>query len=592
MNTPFYYDQYRVGQTPNPWFNVANQFIPRNLHDLVRWSRFILLQSPTVAEVLRKMSTYPITSFIPDTKNEKELAKINKIIKSLKLKSKLNDIGFDWHAEGNVFVSIYFPIQRNLICPHCNTVYMAKHRQDLKFSKYQYRGPCTACGVKDVKYLVKDTKSLNIDDINIVKWSVNNMVVHDNPITGEAEYYYHLPGDVKKRIMLGDRLFVDSIPQGFIDAVRENRDFKFSRGSVFHLKDITMGSIVGGLGIPRILPLFSLVFYQSLLRKANEAIATEHLTPLRVLFPQMGSANADPVTSMSMKNFVGTMTENMARFKQDPNRVVFAPGPIGYQNIGGEGKTLLVAQEIEMAEQTILMGMGVSQELLSGTTNWTSSAVGLRLLENSMKVYSEQIQELIDWIFENITQYLGMPDIKVSMTDFKLTDNDTVRALFAQLTEGGEVSMTTLFDSFGWNYAEELTRLKKDAVAKARNQVEIDKEIERVRFEASRQADDSKNNSPVNDAKRQARSICTQLMDMPPEYRNKALAEVNNSDQSLFQLVVSMLPEYGINPETLSNTVQDSSEGVSPDEGGGQKEESTVPAKANKKQEKEKGASK
>lgn len=95
--------------TPNPWFNIANQFLPRNMHDVIRWSRYITLHSPTVTEVIRKLCTYPITEFIVHTPDEKIRARYEEVFESFKLKQTLQDVGFDYFTLGNVFYFGLFP---------------------------------------------------------------------------------------------------------------------------------------------------------------------------------------------------------------------------------------------------------------------------------------------------------------------------------------------------------------------------------------------------------------------------------------------------------------------------------------------------
>ncbi len=115
--------------TTNPYFTVANQFLPRNLHDVIRWSRYITSQSPVTTEVVRKLSTYPITDFVVETSSQKTKEKYDEIFTSFKLKSTLHDVGFEYYTIGNVFLSIYFPIHRSLECPHCSTSFNAKRAE-------------------------------------------------------------------------------------------------------------------------------------------------------------------------------------------------------------------------------------------------------------------------------------------------------------------------------------------------------------------------------------------------------------------------------------------------------------------------------
>ena len=85
--------QLRRGGMSNPFYLLANQFLPRNFNDVIRWSRFVLVNSPTLFEVVRKYSTYPVTSFIVKGKVKSHEETWKKIIKKLKLKTTLEEIG-------------------------------------------------------------------------------------------------------------------------------------------------------------------------------------------------------------------------------------------------------------------------------------------------------------------------------------------------------------------------------------------------------------------------------------------------------------------------------------------------------------------
>ena len=133
--------QLRRGGTSNPFFLLSNQFLPRNFNDVIRWSRFVLTQSPTLSEVVRKYSTYPITSFIVESSIENHKKAWKKIIKSVKLKTVLEEAGFNYYTMGNHYASIYFPLTRMMICPTkgCGSEYnYGTSSHFIKFKNYNY----------------------------------------------------------------------------------------------------------------------------------------------------------------------------------------------------------------------------------------------------------------------------------------------------------------------------------------------------------------------------------------------------------------------------------------------------------------------
>ena len=541
-----YFDVFGRGQTPNPFYNISNQFIPRNFHDVIKWSRYILTQSPTVAEVIRKLATYPITDFNVDTSNPQVKQKYEEIFKSVNLKSILNDIGFDFFTLGNVFISIYFPINRFLECPECHAEYNAKNCQDhIQFKKFKFVGSCPRCQFRG-EFRRHDRKSTNVEDINIIKWPAENISVNYNPITGEAEYYYKFNNDTRRRIMTGDSLFVSTVPWSMIEAVKNKQDFKFAPGNIFHLKGISMGDVLEGYGMPPVISLYSSIFHQTLLKRANEAIATEHMTPMRILYPNQSSQAGDPISMMSLNNFVSNMERNLKKFKHDPNHITVSPVPVGYENVGGQGRALLVSQELQLIEESILMGLGVSRELLSGTTNWTSSTVGLRLLENTLHDYVTQIEEVIEWFFTKLSQYLGITNAKVSLTPFKLTDDDTMKKALPDFMNSGLVSPSTMLKAYDIDYHEELKKTRKDTVAKAISDIETRHEVSQAKFMKSRDVDsEDQDDNGYKETRQKAYEYAQEILNMDdPEKQTQALFQLHQQDETMYQQVADLLTQY------------------------------------------------
>lgn len=548
-------DSYEVGQLPSPFFTQANQFIPRSFHDIIKWSRYITTQAPTTTEVIRKLSSYPITEFIVESNNEQTIETYKRIFKTIRLKERMSDTGFDYYTLGNVYTSIYFPIDRHLHCPNCKSSFEVKSAMRTNaavFKKWVFQGECPACS-HQVTYKVVDTKSRDITRINLIKWKPEHVSLNHNPVTGESEFYYTIPGDVKRKIMDGDPLFLATVPWSMVEAVRYNKDYLFDSSNIYHMKSISMGNMIDGLGIPPLISHYGLVFYQQMLRKANEAVAAEHMVPLRVLFPQQNSANGDPIAQMSLRGFAKHMKKTMRHMKNDPNHILIAPTPIGYQQLGGQGRSLLVNQELQYAEEQQLMSMGVSRELLSGTTNWTSSTVGLRLLENTMNNYVGQLKELINWIMEKIAQYLSIEITETKLVPFKLTDNEALKAAMLDMWKEKAISASTLLEAYGMDYDEELDKMGNDQIAMAEKQIEIDHKLERAMHAKSKGLQSEKDSSGYDDSRKEAYAIVKKVLAaQTPEQQRDILMEVQQNDPTMYQTVMRMLndmPNPGSNEE-------------------------------------------
>lgn len=547
----------QLAPTKNPFFTIGNQFLPRNLKDVIRWVRFITLHSPVTTEVLRKLSTYPITKFIVESKDPAVKAKYESIIKSFRLKNTLHDIGFQYYTIGNVFISIYYPFIRTYTCKYCQTPYSVQNQSFLKFRNYEMEGMCPKCNTKGI-FTRSEQKSTNIKDMNIVIWDPLNISISHNPISGKSKYFYKIPQEIRRKVELGDKLTLDSTPWEFIEAVKDKKDFEFSDDHIFHLKNIDMGLSIEGISIPPLISHFNLVFYQATLRRANESIATDFMAPMRVIFPQQPSANADPVVAVSMRNFTSKMQEAFIRHKNDNNHVLIAPVPVGYQAISGEGKALLVNQEIAQAEQSLLLSMGVSQELLSGTTNWTSSTVGLRMLKNTLDSYVGQINEFLEWVSTKTSSYLGISYSPISLVPFQLTDDDTLKNVLVSLLSTGNVSMTTIYEAMGKSYTEELEKIVEEAKEKARHDVRMKFEVEQAQYLEGMEINKTlqKDNS-YKDVLAECQEIVSQLVNLDPNSTRQVLDQLKLTDYAKYLMVAKLLEETRTNQTHMVNAETD-----------------------------------
>lgn len=542
------YGRYELGTYANPAYDVSSQFLPRSFADLLKWTRFIIVKSPTTTEVLRKLATYPITDITISTPKESLKEKYEDIFESVKIIEKMSDGGFDYHAFGNTFTSMYFPMDRYLTCKSCSASYESRKALDKKFAVWKnwgFEGECPSCAHKG-PFKREDIKSKDIDRINIIKWKPDDIALNNNPITGDTDFYYKIPADVRRKIMVGDPHFICTVPWEMVESVRSQRDFKFSKGSIHHMKSLSMGDFIEGYGVPPLLSHYSTVFYMQCLKKANEAIALEHMNPLRILYPQQGTGSGDPLSMMSMGNFTGQVKKNLQQFKQDPNHVLISPVPIGVGNMGGQGKSLLVTQELQLAEEQLLMSMGVSRELLSGTTNWTSSTVGLRLLENNMNQYVRKLKHYLRWIVKQITSYLGMEEVDVDFVPFELTDNEAMKQTLLAMQQSGLISDNTLLEAMGLDPDEEAKKMIDSQVKKAEDSIKLRNMVKKAEFLANRDdLVDGEDDDGYQDYQKRVMQVAEAVLNEPDERkRTKIMMDLHASDEGMFTHVTQILSQY------------------------------------------------
>lgn len=530
-------------QGRNPQYTLANQYLPRNLKDVIRWSKFITAQSPVTSEVLRKLATFPITNFTYSSDDEAVKERYQEIARSFSLKQKLHNIGFQYHTQGNVFVSVYLPFVRMIHCNLCNASYNLANAEFIRFRNFGFEGECPKCNNK-ATFRHTDTKSMNVEDMELIIWDPLHIMINHNPISGKSKYYYTVPGDIKKQVRDGNMLYISTLEWSLIESIKQNKDFEFAPGTIYHLKNLDTSGSAGGFAVPPLVSHFNLVFYQATLRRANESIATDYMAPLRAIFPQAQTGNSDPVVTISMRNFVSRIEQAIVEHKRDNNHVLVAPVPIGYQTISGEGKTLLVAQEIEQAEDSLLLSMGVSRELLTGTTNWTSSTVGLRMLKNTLDSYVGQILELLTWVSRRVGTYQQIPECVIGLTPFQLTDDDNLKQLLLTLAQNSQVSMTTVYEAMGRSYDEEQERMLEEQKSKARFAVRTKFEIERATYlEGVAVKKESEKTDDYLQALQKANVAIQELQTKDPMEQQAILSALKLVDYGQYALISHLLLE-------------------------------------------------
>lgn len=289
---------------PSPFFDIAHTYLPSSFKTMLRWCRYYFLTNPLINAVCYKMAEYPVTDLVFDTTNEELRKKWEYIFgRILNFKKFEVEAGLDYNTYGNAFISISFPFQKLLICKRCGFTTRADDQKYL-FREYKFVGDCKRCG-NNGDFRVRDHYLRSIRDIRLIRWNPEYITVQHNDATAEDRFYYSIPPQMANDIRMAKRHIVERVPQVFIEALRQNKALLFSRDNIYHMKRPTIAQKDKGWGMPMILPVLKDVFYLQVLRKAQEAIAVEHIVPLRLLFPQTSSSTAD-VYCVSLNTLIET----------------------------------------------------------------------------------------------------------------------------------------------------------------------------------------------------------------------------------------------------------------------------------------------
>jgi hypothetical protein len=467
---------------PNPFLDLSRFFMPRTVKSLLKLCRIFFYRNEFVNNVITKLAEYPITELmiegIEDEKVKHEYCEL--IDHNINIKRLLIEIGLDYFTYGNCFVSINMKFKRFLKCPTCGEETPVERTKYL-WRDYTFVGDCPRCGSKSIIFKVEDRPLKNAKYFKFIRWSPENIAIDHDELTGENRYYYDMQPYTKKAIIDGKREVLERTPMLFIEAVKHNRKIVLDPNNLYHFKRATLAEEDQGWGKPLILSALPMLWYMQTLRRGNEAIAADHLVPMRSIFPS-SQGNIDPFTQMNLGAWRSVVEDNLGRWRRDPNHIAIFPIPLGYQGLSGDAKMLQVTPELKFLEELIINSFGVPTEFIKGGATWTSSSVSLRIVENHFLTYREEIHDFLNYFAgPKISAFLDFPPVKFTLKKFRMSDDIQTKEALIQLAQLGKISDSYLQVEFGLDPNEQKKYQKTD------NKTNIDLSMDQLLAQAEAQ---------------------------------------------------------------------------------------------------------
>lgn len=449
---------------PSPFFDVASQYLPDNMLDLLKWCRFYFLTNPIINVAVSKLAEYPVTGLVYETEDEELRTRYKDVDKNLGLRQFEVEVGLDYFAYGNAFVSIYTPFNRWLKCTKCSRRHLAKdNRSRYRWKNSKFVLTCAKCGHEGIADVI-DTVERRLRGVKLIRWNPENMVLRHNDVTGVTKYFYRIPRAIHNDVTMGDRDSLETLPLEFLEAIEKNRYLLFHPDGMYHLKRPTLAQRDQGWGSPLIYPLLRDAFYLQVMKKAQESLLMEHVVPLRVIFPQQsGIPDGGVFDTMNLGVWKSRIDTELSTWRRDPNYIPVLPVPVGYQQLGGSAKALILHQEFRLHAEQMLAGAGIPVEFVFGGLQWSGTNTSLRALENMFTGYNRQREALIvDFILGKVADFMRWPRIKARFERFKMAD-DLQRSMFLfQLNQANKLSDRDLAEEVGYDYDRTVERMDQE----------------------------------------------------------------------------------------------------------------------------------
>jgi hypothetical protein len=447
---------------PSPFFDIAHTYLPSSFKTMLRWCRYYFLTNPLINAVCYKMAEYPVTDLVFDGPNDYYNNRWDRFFReTLHYKQFEIESGLDYNTYGNAFLSIYYPFRKWLICKSCKHANRI-HLQKYVLREYKFIGACQRCNHYG-EFRAQDFYVKAPREIRLIRWNPEYITIQHNEATGESRYYYNIPPTLANDVRMAKRHVIETIPQAFIEALRKNKALLFSQQNIYHMQRPTIAQKDRGWGMPMILPVLKDAFYLQILRKAQEAIAIEHIVPMRILFPQAASGSADPYATINMSQWRDKIEQELVRWRLDNNYIPLLPVPVGQQSLGGDGRALMLSQEYRQWSEHIVAGMGVPIEFVFGGMQYSGSNVSMRILENHfLDVKTQRKAFVSDFVIPNVSAFLDWEPASCHYKRFKMADDLQRSAFFLQLNQAGKLSDRSLLEDTDWNANKERNFIEEE----------------------------------------------------------------------------------------------------------------------------------
>jgi hypothetical protein len=285
-----------------------------------------------------------------------------------------------------------------------------------------------------------------------------------------------------------------------------------------------------------------------------------------------------------LSNWKREMESQLAKRRRDPNYKAIIPFPVGFERIGGDGKALMLAPELDFLSKTIVGSMGIPQEFIyGGPMTWSGGSVNLRAVENEFLHQRSQLLHLVIWISERIKLYTGMQTPKsMRFSDFKMADDVQKQQLLFQAASLDKVSWHDFLVEMGKDpkLEEEKIRQEKEfqlklqertlianteAAGKAQLiQTRYNRMVQEELAAAGATPMPTKDPLTAQAIKKTVEHWAQKLLQQPPEVQTATIQRLAEKDPEFAQKLQLAIDNGGLLPEEKPQPVNPGDNGFAP----------------------------
>ncbi len=460
------YSRYRrhgVDVYPHQFFDPSSDWIPHTVKELYRWCRYFFLTNATIGPIIRKKAAYVITQIIYGTTNP-NVRHIYKALleKTLKIKEFEYKMLLDLEVYGNAYCSVIYPFERYLVCPHCKYENLLRSIK-WEFTGHDFMGTCKSCK-GHTTMAVKDKPIRNRSRVRLRRWFPKYVDVRKNPLTGKTVHILRIPKWLKTRLRdpKVNRVYVEDTPKEFLEAMKKNKNIEFDPDNLYHMTNDSVSQEDDSFGIPAILNVIKDAWLAQTYRRAQEAIALDHVLPMTMLTPAPAAGGMSPHQMTDLRSWQGKISNYISRWRRDQNSIFTIPFPMQVNQIRGDAQALNVHNDINLVRQQVAGGLDVPSDFIYGGLTWSGANVSLRVLENLLINRLEGLNNFLEWLVPRLRRFFGLPIIKLHHKDFKMADDIQQKQIALGLRQTNTISDQTTIEELGFDPSKEKKRRRDE----------------------------------------------------------------------------------------------------------------------------------
>ncbi len=444
---------------PNPWLDYASLLRPDTIEEAYDIAEMMFYTNRTFAQAIEYMVAYFTgTDVNLVAKDEDSTSEYRDFLKQvLDIQSVLFLVGRDTKIYGNSCISVLAPFKRFLISEHTGNVYPIEEI-DWKFSiKKGFQFSCPETGKQTTCKAPIDRPTQEGGGIVIKRWPLKQVKAAKSSFSNKVTYYYDLSAEEKKLIRDGDSVTLYDIPWGMVEACREDKQFEFAPGMIYHISCSNLSDIdFGPWGVPPCIASFKDAYLTQILKRNNEVIALDHMLPIKMVSPAGNSTGSgvDFMRNTNLGTFGSLVMRSLDRAKRDPSGWMYFPVPVNYQVLNGDGKNFVTPELLEQSQAEFLNGVGIPVEMYRKNLSAQSAPFAARLFEAGEVVFFGQLNSCLKWIVDRVSAILHWDTTNASLVKPTHADDLDRRMIMLQMMMGGIASEQDVLSLFGLDWKD------------------------------------------------------------------------------------------------------------------------------------------